>query len=114
MVIFPPDPATTLPVVLEFLPDSAAALERILNPKKVCEIDIGMNRMNGRSRRFTISTGIGFDAGICHKALASRMKNTLNKLKLGKLTYVCIALKELAVSASHTITVTQRRGDACI
>jgi YegS/Rv2252/BmrU family lipid kinase len=91
--------------------DSAAALERILNPKKVCEIDIGMNRMNGRSRRFTISTGIGFDAGICHKALASRMKNTLNKLKLGKLTYVCIALKELAVSASHTITVTQKEGE---
>lgn len=91
--------------------DSAAALERILNPKKVCGIDIGVNRINGRSRRFAISTGIGFDAAICHKALNSGIKNTLNRLKLGKLTYVCIALKELAVSGSHTITVKQEKGE---
>lgn len=94
--------------------DSAAALERILNPKKVCEIDIGVNRMDGRSLRFMISTGIGFDAAICHKALTSGIKSTLNRLKLGKLTYVCIALKELAVSESHTLAVTQENGETCV
>ena len=40
-------------------------------------------------------TVIGFDAGICHEALASKIKNTLNRLHLGKLTYVMIALRQL-------------------
>lgn len=47
-------------------------------------------------RRFCISCGIGFDASICYEALHSPMKYVLNKLKLGKLTYVLIALKQIA------------------
>ena len=49
--------------------------------------------INGR--KFTISCGIGFDAAICYEALNSKIKNILNKLKLGKLTYVFIALKQI-------------------
>ena len=46
-------------------------------------------------RRFAVSCGIGFDAAVCEEALASRFKNILNKIGLGKLTYLTIALKQL-------------------
>lgn len=46
-------------------------------------------------RKFTISCGIGFDAAICYEALNSRLKTLLNKIKLGKLTYALIALKQI-------------------
>lgn len=47
-------------------------------------------------RRFIVSTGIGFDAGVCEEALHSSIKSFFNKIGLGKLTYVGIALKQLA------------------
>lgn len=58
------------------------------------------NDLSGRfpadtSRYFIVSSGIGFDAAVCEEALSSRVKDILNKLKLGKLTYLGIALKQL-------------------
>lgn len=47
------------------------------------------------SRYFVVSSGIGFDAAVCEEALSSRIKNLFNKLRLGKLTYLGIALKQL-------------------
>ncbi len=47
-------------------------------------------------RRFLVSSGIGFDAAVCQQAMASPFKNVLNRLGLGKLTYLGIALKLLA------------------
>ncbi|MDE6738394.1 MAG: diacylglycerol kinase family lipid kinase [Lachnospiraceae bacterium] len=52
-------------------------------------------RPEGKSRYFIVSSGIGFDAAVCEEALSSPIKNTLNRLKLGKLTYLGIALKQL-------------------
>ena len=46
-------------------------------------------------RFFAVSSGIGFDAAVCEEALTSRFKSTLNKLGLGKLTYLAIALQQL-------------------
>lgn len=46
-------------------------------------------------RKFSVSTGIGFDASICYEALNSHIKKILNKINLGKLTYGIIALKQL-------------------
>lgn len=51
-------------------------------------------------RHFAVSSGIGFDAAVCEEALASRFKNSLNKLGLGKLTYLTIALKQLITARS--------------
>jgi len=47
------------------------------------------------SRFFVVSSGIGFDAAVCEEALSSHIKDLLNKLKLGRLTYLGIALKQL-------------------
>lgn len=52
------------------------------------------------ARYFAVSSGIGFDAAVCREALTSRFKHTLNKIGLGKLTYLSIALKQLIAARS--------------
>ena len=66
---------------------------------------------NDFARRFLVSTGIGFDAGICHEALASKIKNTLNRLHLGKLTYVMIALRQLFYLEPFTLDAALENGE---
>ena len=46
-------------------------------------------------QNFIVSTGIGYDAGICEEVARSRVKNLLNALGLGQLSYLIIALKQL-------------------
>lgn len=58
-------------------------------------VNIGRVNAGGHVRRFAISSGIGFDASICHEALHSPMKKMLNVLRMGKITYVVIALRQL-------------------
>lgn len=53
-------------------------------------------------RYFIVSSGIGFDAAVCEEALSSNIKDILNKLKLGKLTYLGIALKQLIAAKPVT------------
>lgn len=50
---------------------------------------------DAHKRYFVVSSGIGFDAAVCEEALSSGIKNLLNRLKLGKLTYLGIALKQI-------------------
>ena len=53
-------------------------------------MDLGMVIYDGctRPRVFGISSGLGLDAIVCKKAYRSGLKKLLNKLHLGKLTYV--------------------------
>ena len=52
----------------------------------------GMGKVNDtspkRTRRFIISSGIGYDADICEEVSRSRLKKILNLFLLGKLVYV--------------------------
>ena len=76
--------------------DPLTALDTILHSGTVQPMDLGtVIYPNGEKRRFSVSCGIGFDAAVCEEALHSRIKNTLNKLGLGKLTYLGIALRQL-------------------
>ena len=43
-----------------------------------------------KPRIFGISAGVGLDALVCKKALDSRLKRVLNRLHLGKLTYLAL------------------------
>jgi len=70
------------------------AIEAVLNPKKYCSMDVGTLNAQ-RAMRFGVSSGIGFDASICHEALNSKIKDFLNKLRLGSLTYSLLALKQI-------------------
>lgn len=82
------------------------ALETILSAKHFQTIDIGVLRYsNHKKRNFAVSTGIGFDAAICHQAMVSKLKIILNHLKLGKLTYAGIAFNQLAISKPKKMTL---------
>lgn len=75
--------------------DPQKALENILHPGRKVPMDVGRVFCGGQEFRFAISTGIGFDAAVCHQAAVSKVKVVLNRLGLGKLTYLAIALKSL-------------------
>ncbi len=76
--------------------DPLKALDAILHPKSFHTIDCGMVQVDKQeNRRFLISSGIGYDASICHEALTSPLKTTLNRFRLGKLTYILLAIKQI-------------------
>ena len=73
-------------------------LQRIISSYKAGEdsyraVDIGLVRWGQNQKKlFGISSGIGLDAIVCKKALSSKLKNVLNKLGLGSLTYVLLTI----------------------
>jgi len=69
-------------------------------------VDCGSISINGGSRFFINSAGIGFDALVSKKANESGMKGFFNRLSLGKLVYVFILLKELFTYKRSTIELT--------
>ena len=71
------------------------ALDVVLFPQKVIQMDVGKLYTGGKTMFFGVSSGIGFDASVCHKVSVSRWKNMLNRLHLGKLTYAVVALERL-------------------
>ncbi|MCU6732612.1 diacylglycerol/lipid kinase family protein [Diplocloster agilis] len=81
------------------------ALHNILHPKYYKNIHLGQITCGDTIRRFAVSSGIGFDAAICHEALKSRFKNFLNKLKLGKLTYMGIAFHQIVLCKPELMTL---------
>ena len=60
-------------------------------------MDLGQVSWNGyeKPRLFAISAGAGLDALVCKKALKSKVKDALNKLHLGKLTYLFLTVQSL-------------------
>lgn len=71
------------------------ALKCILDQPHCRAMDVGVIETLDGCHHFGVSAGLGFDAAICHEALCSPIKKVLNKLRLGKLTYMLIAVKQL-------------------
>ena len=87
--------------------DPGAALDLILHTGRALPMDLGtVTYEDGQRRRFCVSCGIGYDAAVCEEALHSKMKNALNRIGLGKLTYLGIALKQLIAQKPVTGTIT--------
>lgn len=76
--------------------DYIREVHKIIHPKKFIRLDYGVATYGGESRRFLISSGIGFDAAVCHEVNHSPLKKLLNYLRIGKLTYGLVAVKQLA------------------
>ena len=84
------------------------ALEAILKAEKEIYMDMGLlqyqkafkkgQEVTVAERRFMVGCGIGFDAAVCEEVTRSKLKVFLNKIKLGKLVYLGIALKQLIQS----------------
>lgn len=88
-----------------------AALQVILKPTNIKPVSIGCVHTPEKTYRFIVSSGIGYDAAVCHEAINSNIKKFLNRFKLGKLTYLGIALKHLLLlrSASVSMVLDDRR-----
>lgn len=89
--------------------DPDEIIERILQGKVLRTVDLGqltflhqtsdLSRLHDEeiasTRLFDVSAGIGFDAAVCEEALSSGLKKRLNRIGLGKLTYLFIALRQV-------------------
>jgi len=95
------------------LPKSpAAALDIILHTGTERACDLGtVTYPDGTLRHFAVSCGIGFDAAVCQEAMHSGIKDFLNKIGLGKLTYLGIALKQLFAARKVSCTLTLPEGE---
>lgn len=82
------------------------ALQNILSHSHIRSINIGELSYQNKSRKFAVSSGMGFDAAVCHEAVVSPFKRALNKLGLGKLTYAGIALHRLLLATPQEMTLT--------
>ena len=102
---------------LKYPKDPVRQLESIFDCEEPYPVDIGLLTYldavddSGNpvtiNRRFDVSCGIGFDAAVCEEAMhTDGIKGMLNKLKLGKLTYLAIALKHLLVRTGVSVTYT--------
>ena len=81
------------------------ALDRIINPKIFTQIDFGIVKYKQKERRFVVSSGMGYDAAICHALCISKAKTFFNKLKLGKIAYVFLAFRQLYLCEPQTFTI---------
>lgn len=91
---------------LELPTNPIEALNTILTCPHLHPMNVGELCYKNKLRRFAVSAGVGFDADICHEVVVSRVKKFLNKLKLGKLTYVCVALHRLIVTSPCKYVIT--------
>ena len=84
----------------------------VLHYHTAYELRHGMPEKAARpDRLFLVSCGIGFDAGVCRQAMSSRFKDVLNRVGLGKLTYLGIALKMLLASGKEAAVLTTEGPD---
>ncbi len=81
------------------------AVLSIIERNRVVRMDIGCIRTKGGTERFGVSAGIGFDASVCHEALASPIKQKLNGFGAGSLTYSVIAAKQIALYKTCTVSI---------
>ena len=64
------------------------------------------------TRYFDVSCGIGFDAAICERALASKVKDFLNRIGLGKLIYGLISVKLIFGDVKPKATIIFDEGES--
>ena len=86
--------------------DAKEALHLILSPSQYTNINIGVLSYGEKKRRFAVSTGLGFDAAVCHQIVISRLKLLLNKIGLGKLSYATVALQRMIALDPQKMTLT--------
>lgn len=91
--------------------DPYEALENVLNPGQIIPMDVGWVQCGGEDYRFAVSTGIGFDAAVCHQVAVSHLKALLNKLKLGSLSYLGVALQRLLGDKTVRVEITMDGGE---
>lgn len=80
---------------LGFSKNPEEILDHLLDHATLHNIDAGVLSSSNGNRMFAVSCGIGYDAAVCQEANISKIKKVFNKIGLGKLTYLGIAVKQL-------------------
>jgi YegS/Rv2252/BmrU family lipid kinase len=82
---------------LKLQKDPLLGLKNILSPAHFGYMDMGLLSSDNPllKTKFSVSSGMGFDAAVCKEALKSDIKDFLNRFGLGKLTYLAIAVKQI-------------------
>jgi diacylglycerol kinase family enzyme len=95
--------------------DPLKALANILMPKRFKYLDHGMIEfpgMNIKPRKFSCSSGIGYDANVCHEVQESPLKKRLNRFGAGKFVYFAIAFKQVItnkpMNVNHFVDIVPR------
>lgn len=73
-------------------------LKRLLAPRHYRMLDYGVLSYGAQEichRRFLVSTGIGFDAAVCHDVLEHRLKGCLGRFGLGRAAYIMAGIRQL-------------------
>ncbi|MCD8330831.1 MAG: hypothetical protein LUC27_09230 [Lachnospiraceae bacterium] len=84
-----------------------------------CDLDCGEVRILSRqgspagpgsrkslSRRFMVSCGMGYDAGVCHAINNSPLKTLCNRLHLGKAAYLILGIRQIFRYKKASVTLT--------
>lgn len=79
---------------LQLEKDPVKALENILTQKPT-PVDLGKVYYEDKSLLFSISSGLGIDAAVCHAVSKSGLKKVLNRIGLGSATYGLLTFKLL-------------------
>ena len=69
-------------------------------------MDVPVIHLGSHSYRFGISAGMGYDAAVCQEVLITPGKKFLNRLHMGKLIYLMVALKQFLFLTPSSVTVT--------
>ena len=100
---------------LELPSDPGEIVKRILREETLRQMDVGQTILHDRdvSMLFAVSSGIGFDAQVCHMASDDSVKGVLHKIGQGKLIYLREAVKLILSweSAPAQITYERREGE---
>lgn len=98
---------------LDITGDPILQTDIIINSETTDTIDIGKVWWEGceKPRYFAISAGVGLDAIVCKKALTSKLKTFLNKLHLGKLTYIILTVQTLFSMETAEVKATLDDGE---
>lgn len=78
--------------------DPKTAMRQILNPSYYRYLDYGVTTYDIedlKHRRFAVSSGIGYDAGVCETIVNGTVKRLLNFIHLGKLVYLVSGIRQL-------------------
>ncbi|MCD8053437.1 MAG: hypothetical protein LUF00_05250 [Lachnospiraceae bacterium] len=71
----------------------------------------GQNRRRPEHRRFLVSCGMGYDAGVCHAINNSPLKTVCNRLHLGKVTYLILGIRQIFRYKKASVTLTLDDGE---
>lgn len=75
--------------------DPIERVRSILSSSSANPLDVGKLCAKEGAGNFLVSSGIGYDARVCHMVNHARSKKFLNRLHLGKLTYLEIGIRGL-------------------